>query len=94
MTDVTLGGDWCESLRNHGLIRQPEFAILQAAQRVGNLPWALKEMADSVRRRLGYRIQAVVQMLFPPIVVLMGLVVMFIVVALFLPVIALIMKLA
>jgi type II secretory pathway component PulF len=94
VTDVTLGGDWCESLLGHGLIRQPEFAILQAAQRVGNLPWALKEMADSVRRRLGYRIQAVVQMLFPPVVVLMGLVVMFIVVALFLPVIALIMKLA
>ena len=89
-----LGGDWCESLRRHGLIRQPELAILQAAQRVGNLPWALTEMADSVRRRLAYRVQAVAQLLFPPIVILMGLVVMFIVVALFLPLISLISKLA
>ncbi len=93
-TDIMLGSDWCESLRKHGLIRQPEFAILQAAQRVGNLPWALTEMADSVRRRLAYRVQAVAQILFPPIVILMGLVVLFIVVALFLPLIALIQKLA
>ena len=83
--DIALGGDWCESLRRHGLIRQPELAVLQAAQRVGNLPWALTEMADSVRRRLAYRVQAAAQLLFPPMVILMGLVVMFIVVALFVP---------
>ncbi len=94
VTDIMLGSDWCESLHKHGLIRQPEFAILQAAQRVGNLPWALTEMADSARRRLAYRVQAATQMLFPPIVILMGLVVMFIVVALFLPLVALIQKLA
>ena len=92
--DIMLGGDWCESLCWHGLIRQPELAVLQAAQRAGNLPWALTEMADSVRRRLAYRVQAAVQLLFPPIVILMGLAVVFIVVALFLPLIALIQRLA
>lgn len=92
--EIMRGGDWFESLRRHGLIRQPELAVLQAAQRVGNLPWALTEMADSVRRRLSYRVQAAAQMLFPPVVVLMGLVVMFIVVALFLPLVALIQRLA
>jgi general secretion pathway protein F len=93
-TDVMLGGDWCESLRKRGLIRQPEFAVVQAAQRVGNLPWALKEMADSLRRRLAYRVQAAAQMLFPPIVILMGLAVLFIVAALFAPLISLICRLA
>ncbi len=88
------GGDWCESLRRRDLIRQPELAILQAAQRVGNLPWALHEMADSVRRRLAYRVQAIAQFLFPPIVICMGMIVMFIVVALFLPLIALIQRMA
>lgn len=92
--DITLGGDWCESLRRHDLIHQAELSILQAAQRVGNLPWALTEMADSVRRRLAYRVQAAIQMLFPPVVILMGLVVLFIVVALFLPLVSLIQKLA
>jgi type II secretory pathway component PulF len=61
---------------------------------VGNLSWALHEMADSTRRRLGYRVQAIAQFLFPPIVICMGLIVMFIVVALFLPLIALIQRLA
>ena len=94
MADIAAGRDWCESLREQGLIRRPELALLQAAQRVGNLPWALTEMADSVRRRLAYRVQAAVQILFPPAVIVMGLVVMFIVVALFLPLISLIQKLA
>jgi type II secretory pathway component PulF len=92
-TDVMLGHDWCESLLKHGLICRGELVTLQAAQRVGNLPWALTEMADSVRRRLVYRVQAVTQFLFPPIVILMGLVVMYTIVALFLPLVTLIEKL-
>lgn len=88
--DISMGRDWCESLLWHGLICRPELGILQSAQRVGNLPWALKEMADSVRRRLVYRMRTMAQMLFPPVVIVMGLVVMFIVVALFLPLVSLI----
>ena len=76
------------------MIRRPELGLLQAAQRVGNLPWAMTEMADSVRRRLAYRVQAAAQMLFPLVVILLGLMVMFIVVALFLPLITLIQRLA
>lgn len=87
---IRAGRDWCESLLEQDLIRPSDSAILQAAQRVGNLPWALHEMADSNRRRLAYRVQAAAQLLFPPIIILMGLVVMFIVVALFLPLVALI----
>lgn len=92
-SDIAGGHDWCESLQRHGLIRQPEMAILQAAQRVGNLPWALTEMAGSVRRRLYYRAQAAAQLVFPPVVILMGLAVLFIVVSLFLPLVVLIQKL-
>ncbi len=94
MGDIQAGGDWCESLRRHDLIRQPELAILQAAQRVGNLPWALHEMADSVRRRLAYRVQAIAQFLLPAMVICLGLIVMFIVVAMFLPLVALIQRMA
>jgi len=91
--DMQSGGGWCESLHRRGLIRQAEVVILQAAQRVGNLPWALSEMAESGRRRLAYRLQALIEMLFPPIVVVFGLIVMFVVVALFVPIIALIQRL-
>ena len=79
----------------NSLIRQPKLAILQAAQQAGQSAWGLTEMADGIRRRLAYRVQALAQLLFPPIVILMGLVVMFIVVGLFLPpAISLITKLA
>lgn len=88
--DLHAGADWCASLFAHGLIKRADLAILRAAGRVGNLPWALKEMADSNRRRLGYRLQALVQMLFPPVVLAIGALVMFTVVSLFMPLIALI----
>jgi type II secretory pathway component PulF len=88
------GGDWCQCLYNQGLIRRADLGVLQAAQRVGNLPWALREMADSNRRRFLYRAQALVQMIFPLVVIFFGLIVMFVVVAMFLPLITLIWSLA
>lgn len=92
--DIRSGRNWCESLCSAGLIGRAETAILQAAQRVGNLSWALSEMADSNRRRLAYRVQAAVQVLFPFVILGMGLIVMFIVVALFAPLVSLIARLA
>jgi type II secretory pathway component PulF len=38
--DVAFGADWLASLRAWGLLRRTEAAVLEAAQRVGNLPWA------------------------------------------------------
>jgi type II secretory pathway component PulF len=92
--DMACGGDWAESLCRHGLFRRTDVALLQAAQRVGNLAWAMREIGDSNRRRFIYRLQAIVQAAFPPVVILLGLIVMFIVVSLFLPLVALIEKLA
>jgi len=88
--DVEGGADWCQSLFGRGLLKQADLAILQAAQRVGNLPWAMREMADSNRRRLAYRMYALVQLLFPPVVLSFALVELFFVVALFWPIITLI----
>jgi type II secretory pathway component PulF len=92
--DIEAGGDWADSLTRHNLIRQAEHAVLQAAQRANNLPWAMQEMADSARRRFFYKLQAIIQAVFPAGVICFGLVVMFIVVALFLPLVNLIQKLA
>ncbi len=92
--DIAVGGNWVECLFRRGLIRQADLAILQAAERVGNLPWALREMADSSRRRFFYQLQAVAQLAFPPAVIFFGLLVMFIVVALFMPLVTLISALA
>ncbi len=92
--EVDSGGDWCEGLFHHGLIGRADRAILQAAQRLGNLPWALREMADSNRRRLAYRVQALLQMCFPLAVFVYGAIVAFLAVAVFLPLTALVYKLS
>ena len=53
------GLDWVEALRRFALISRTDVALLESARRAGNLPWALRELADGSARRLGYRLQAV-----------------------------------
>ncbi len=92
--DIRSGDHWCESLHRRGLIRRADLAILLAAGRVGNVAWALQELAESGRRRFAYRLQAFTQAMFPPLVICCGLAVGFIVVALFYPLVVLIQGVA
>ena len=92
LRQIEMGGDWCEALRAVGLLNAGDMALLQAAQRVGNLPWALGELADSIRRRFAYRYHAILQTTFPLFVVLCGAAVLVIVTAFFIPMISLIQK--
>jgi type II secretory pathway component PulF len=84
------GMNWRDSLRQTGLIGQADSAVLGAAERVGNLDWALEEMADSAIRRQIYRAQAALQFLFPSVMLVLGFVVCMFVVGLFLPIVSLI----
>ena len=92
--DLFNGVNWCDSLLRRGLIGKPDAAVLNSAQRVGNLPWALREMADSNRRRMTYRLQSVLQVLYPMVIAGFGIVVMLVVIAYFMPLIALIVNCA
>jgi general secretion pathway protein F len=87
---VEAGQNWCDSLRQTGLIGQPDAAVLAAAERAGNLEWALEEMADSALRRQTYRIQVLLQILFPVLLVVLGMFVGFFAIGMFLPLISLI----
>ena len=87
---VMQGQDWRQSLRRAGLIGQTEVAVLAAAQRAGHLDWALEEMADSALRRQIHKIEALIQFLFPVTLLLLGGLVFFLVVALFMPLVSLI----
>ncbi len=88
------GQDWCDSLYRAGVIRGADAAVLKAAVRAGNVQWALDEMADSSVRRWTYRLRLWTNVLFPLIVLLLGIIVMFVVVGLFLPLISLIQGLS
>lgn len=87
---ISGGSSWTESLRRAKLISRADAAVLAAAERAGNLSWALEEMADSVLRRQAYRVQLAMHVLFPPALLAVGLVVFVFAAGLFMPIISLI----
>jgi general secretion pathway protein F len=87
------GADWCECLCSQGLIGPAEAALLESAQRAGNLTWALREIAESGERRLTYRLLAWTQALFPVVILSMGALVVLFALAYFGPLIRIIEEL-
>lgn len=82
---IDQGADWTDCLQRAGLIRKPEAAVFRAAERTGNLAWALEEMAESNARRSVYRFQAWANVVFPAALLILGGCVMFIAVAMLAP---------
>ncbi|MGE0760155.1 MAG: type II secretion system F family protein [Pirellulaceae bacterium] len=87
------GEDWCESLRRAGVIRRVDAHVLRAAQRTGNVEWALMAMASRSARSLVERIRLLLNVAFPLILLVLGTVVTFFVLAFFLPLVELIQAL-
>jgi len=90
LVDIEAGREWCESLYAQGLLRRTDVAVLRSAQRTGNLAWAIQEMADGNRRSFFRRLETCIHIGLPPIVIMIGIVVLFIVAALFLPLVVMI----
>ncbi len=89
---VSDGAAWHASLERSGIIQPADAALVRAAERVGNLPWALREIADSGERRFGYRLQACAHVLFPVVVAGIGLLIFLLAVAYFGPLVKLIQE--
>ena len=92
--DVKHGLDWIASLASHGLLRSVDAVLLESAQRVGNLPWALRTIAAMGERRLTYRVHLFLQTVYFIVVLLVGALVGLICVAYFLPLVNMIARLA
>ncbi len=60
---ATQGLDWIEALSRFGLITRSDAALLESSRRVGNLTWALRELAEGSARKLGHIMQIVNQVL-------------------------------
>jgi protein transport protein HofC len=93
-TDVRQGADWIESLGHYHLIRAADGEVLRSAAAVGNLGWALDELAESAERRLAIKFQMVIQTLFPLVVLMLGLVVFVTAVGYFAPLVTLISEIS
>ena len=92
--DVQAGADWIESLRYRGVVRASDAEVIRSAGAVGNLSWALSELADTIERRLAARANVLVQTFFPLAVVMLGVVVFFVAVGYFIPLVQLITELS
>lgn len=86
---IESGADWCDSLQRVGLLRHAEAGLFRAAERAGNLAWALEEMADSSVRRSAYRLSAWLNVLFPAVVIVFGGLIFFIALGILMPLFAL-----
>lgn len=88
-TDTQAGTDTWKSLTNRKLVRPRESAVLASAQRAGNLPWALRNTADNIERKLRHRFLVVVEFVRPVAMLAVGGLVGVIVMSLFMPLITL-----
>lgn len=88
--EIEQGADWKAALRRQWLLGSAEQALLAAAERVGNLPWALEEMGDALMRRMTYRLTVVYQIVFPIVLFSFAAFVGFFALALMMPLISLI----
>jgi protein transport protein HofC len=93
-TDAAIrsGAGWTEALRDSGLVRRQEVALLESAQRADNLAWALRAVAERNERRTAYWLELVVQLTSPLVLVAVGAVIGIIVVAYFLPLITILQE--
>ena len=87
---VRSGASWTSALDGVGLIGPRDVGVLDAATRAGNLPWALRALAENGERRFAYRLQVWSHFLFLLAMLGLGVVVLFVAVALFSPLINLI----
>ncbi len=78
-----------ELLAQERFLKPNEIALIETAQRAGNLPWALRALADSLDRRWLYRLKATLELLRPAAILVLGVLVGFVAIAMFLPLIKL-----
>jgi type II secretory pathway component PulF len=91
---VEQGQPLAEGLRRGGLLRPAMAPLVQAAERARNLPWALAELADLLAGRAVRLLQRISQVVFPTSVVAIGALVGVVVGAMFMPLVALMMRLS
>ena len=84
------GADWPDALCTAAILRADDVGALRAAQLQGNLGWAMRELAAAARRRTLQWAQASGQIVFPLVLVGLGLTIGVIVIAMFIPLISLI----
>lgn len=88
------GGDCWIALENERLLRLSEAQFLRSAQRAGNLPWALKTLSTRFEQRWQFWMLFLFEFVQPVVVLTISVIVAFVAIAYFLPLVKLINDLA
>jgi type IV pilus assembly protein PilC len=88
--EVEQGAEVWQSMAKAGLITPPEVCVLETAERVGNQPWALTQLAAGKERRTMRRLDRLSELILPLLIVAMGVFVLFQALAIFVPLVQLI----
>ncbi|WP_165073653.1 type II secretion system F family protein [Paludisphaera rhizosphaerae] len=88
------GMDWREALRREKLINTTDHEVLATSSAVGNLPWAMNDLADAIDRRQRLKIAMLSQAFWPIVIVAIAALVLFLAVGFFTPLVTLIARLS
>ncbi len=88
------GADWSDALVQSKLVGPTDVGVLKAAQRVGNLEWALNDTADRQVRRFITRMTGLTSIGFPLALLIAAGFVCVVALAIFVPLISIVTRLA
>ena len=91
---VEQGGDWIDAVCRVGFVSRPEASLLKSAQRTGNTATVLDQLAQSKERSQIRKDDFFSKMAFIPLILLLGTIVGVFVIAMFIPLLTLIMTLS
>ena len=91
---IRKGGDWIDAFRKAGMVTLGESRLLEAAQRAGNLPAVVDQIANSKELKQSGSSDLVSKFIFLPCLLLIGILIGVFVIGMFLPMIELIKALA
>jgi type II secretory pathway component PulF len=83
--EVEQGAEVWQSLATAGILSAPEAHALQSAERLGNRPWVLKQLAANKERRVARRFDRFADLLLPGAIVVLGAFVLIQALSVFLP---------
>jgi type II secretory pathway component PulF len=87
---IDAGHEWTEAMRRSSLVSATDAALLRTAQDVGNLPWAMRMLAERKLRLMSFRWSVIETIAFSAIILLIGMFVAWYAIAMFIPLIDLV----
>lgn len=91
---IAAGGNGWEAMQQERILTARERDVLDSAQRLGNLPWALAALAETCERQADRRVPWLLQVIRPVMIIFLGAIVGTYAIAFFMPLIKMLNELS